>query len=285
MRAEYKGNRAHASSSSFRNALEFMVENCIKNTVNTALLVRVEQVEPSSAKSKSGRLTCKPLVNQYDSRGNILEMSQIFDIPYMRYQGGVAAIVCDPCVGDIGLAIFAQQDISLVGENELLSQVQPASFRSYDLADGLYIGGFLNQAPEIWLELTQDGQATLHAPTKIVIEAKDIELIAENNISMTAKSVNIQAVDSFEMASSQTNIESIVAITGDTSIKGAVTVNGETKIVGSTTVTGATTIHGLATINGLTTITPDAIIASISFVNHKHGNVVNGQSKTSIAEV
>ncbi len=270
MKAEYKGTKANASTTSFRNALEFMIENSIKNTVNTAILVRVDEVEPAGSDAKSGKLTCTPLVSQYDTRGNVLEASQIFDIPYMRYQGGVAAIVCDPCVGDIGLAIFAQQDISLVGETGSAIGVQPASFRSYDMADGLYIGGFLNQQPEIWLELNQEGIATLHAPTKVIIEAPDISLQAENSIELKAKNIDIQA----EIALSATTTNLSANISAASSIQ-----SPSTQVTGVTTFVGLTNLQAIS-LQGIANISEDIVVDDISFKAHTHGNVQNGGGST-----
>ncbi len=177
----YSANKEENSANSLFNSLDFMIEKSIKNLVNTAILVRVESVDTEAKK-----LVCKPLVSQYDASGKVLDSAILYDIPYMRYQGGKAAIICNPCVNDIGLAIFAQQDISLVTSNKI---VQPASFRAYDMADALYIGGFINNNPEIFIELNQDGQIliegsekiSLKAP-KIAIEAEDININADVSI-------------------------------------------------------------------------------------------------------
>ena len=51
----------------------------------------------------------------------------------------------DPTQGDIGLAIFADRDISSVRANR--AQANPGSYRRFDMADGVYIGGILNGMP------------------------------------------------------------------------------------------------------------------------------------------
>jgi hypothetical protein len=40
---------------------------------------------------------------------------------------------------------------------------QPASFRRFSESDGYYIGGFLNQAPQVFMELTQDKKCNITA--------------------------------------------------------------------------------------------------------------------------
>jgi hypothetical protein len=81
----------------------------------------------------------------------------------MRYHAGIAAVILNPVVGDIGLAVFAGKDCSnvKVGTSE---PVPPASFRDNSMANGFYIGGFLNQAPSVFVELTQDGAVNITAP-------------------------------------------------------------------------------------------------------------------------
>ncbi len=168
----YKGSKEEKSANSIINSLDFVIEKSIKNLVNTAHLVRVEKVDTSNKK-----LDCALLVSQYDASGKLLEEARLYDIPYMTYQGGKVAIICDPCVNDIGLIVFAQQDISLVQSSKT---VQPASFRSYDMADGLYIGGFLNENAEIFLHLSQEGSIEMNAKENIVLKAPNIAIEAEN---------------------------------------------------------------------------------------------------------
>jgi hypothetical protein len=65
--------------------------------------------------------------------------------------------------GDIGLAVFAGRDCSNVKAGTTEPQ-QPASFRGNSMANGFYIGGFLNQAPSVFIELTQGGTVNITAP-------------------------------------------------------------------------------------------------------------------------
>ena len=84
------------------------------------------------------------------------------------------AVITGPVVGDIGIAVFAQKDTSNVvaGTDK---PVQAGSFRKFSMSDGWYIGGFLNQAPETFLQLNQDGTAVLTANSGITING-DITL-------------------------------------------------------------------------------------------------------------
>ena len=170
---EVQGISPVTGTNSDVNAFSFFVDAMIKRRVNTALPVIVTAVEPGGT-GATGRVTVRPLVCQTDAERNVLKPAELFSVPYSRVQGGVAAVICDPIPGDIGLAVFAQQDSSNVDVGTA-SPVQPGSFRSFDAADAFFFGGFLNRAPEVWLELAQDGTATLHAPNKIRIETPLVE--------------------------------------------------------------------------------------------------------------
>ncbi len=170
MAESYKGNRLATSSNTSYNALDFLIKTTINSMVNTALPVRVEMVETSD--DSSGYVTVVPLIQQYDGFGNVLDASHIHKIPYIRLQGGKAAIIIEPEVGDIGIAVFAQQDISKLSDKPS----KPATFRSFSMADGIYLGGIMNKKPEVIIEMLQDGEIKIIAENKIIIESKEIEI-------------------------------------------------------------------------------------------------------------
>ena len=87
----------------------------------------------------------------------------------MRYHAGIAAVILDPVPGDIGLAVFAGRDCSNVKTGTTEPQ-QPASFRGNSMANGFYIGGFLNQVPLVFIELTQGGVVNITAPGGVNID-------------------------------------------------------------------------------------------------------------------
>ena len=130
-----------------------------------------------------GYVQAVPLVNNMDAEGNAVEVAVIPSLPYFRLQGGKVAVITDPCVGDIGFAIFAQKDTSNVVAG-VSDPVQAGSFRSFSMSDGWYIGGFLNQAPETYLELKQDKKAVLTALNGVTING-DVVINGE----MTAKGI------------------------------------------------------------------------------------------------
>lgn len=175
----YTSNRRLNSGSSVFNALSFMAENIVKGMVNTCIPVKVESCTKPGTGGAAGYVSCTPLVMQMGADGNSLTPVALPQLPFLRLQCGNCAIVADPKPGDIGLAVFAQQDVSNVGQGAS-EPVQAGSFRCFDMADGFYIGGFLNSAPENWIFLNyeggDDGEISVHATTKITLDAPQIVL-------------------------------------------------------------------------------------------------------------
>lgn len=154
------------------NQLSFLMRSIINKEMNTAIPVKVTKVMVGSG--SVGYVQAKPLVNDLDAQGNAVDVPIIPSLPYFRLQGGKVAIITDPVVGDIGLAIFAQKDTSNVVAGTT-DPVHAGSFRKFSMSDGWYIGGFLNQSPETFLELKQDKTAILTATAGITING-DISL-------------------------------------------------------------------------------------------------------------
>lgn len=149
--------------------------------VRTATLVKVVSVTNSGGLSPVGTVDVQPLVNQVDSAQNGTSHGQVHELPYLRLQGGTNAIVMDPKIGDIGLAVFADRDISSVKATK--ARANPGSKRRFDMADGLYIGGFLNGTPTQVVQFTDTGinvispgTVTVQAATAVGITAPVINL-------------------------------------------------------------------------------------------------------------
>lgn len=171
-----KGTRPITATNTPFNALSFMIETQVKGLINTALPVRVDSVDGGEI-GAVGYVSVTPLITQKDGDGNSIQPQQIPRIPYARVQGGSAALIVDPQPGDIGIAIFAQQDISSLTTG-VSTPVTPGSFRSFDVSDGMYIGGILNKEPQVYLELKNDGTAKIYAPTSITIESESVTVNA-----------------------------------------------------------------------------------------------------------
>ena len=169
-------NRKLNSGASEFNAISFLVEQAIKGMVNTAIPVRVDSCTKPGVGGAAGYVSATPLVQQRGADGKALDTVSLPQLPYIRLSASTAAIVIDPQPGDVGFAVFAQQDISNLkaGSSE---PVQAGSFRTFDMSDGIFIPAILGVTPTTYVHLDPEkGEITLKAPTKITIEAPQIEL-------------------------------------------------------------------------------------------------------------
>lgn len=170
----YTSNRRLNSGASPVNAISFLIENTVKGMINTAIPVRVDTVTAGGSGDAAGYVSVTPLVCQRGADGNSLPPCSLPRLPYFRLQSGQCAVVIDPRPGDIGLAVFAQQDCSNVASG-MTAPAQAGSFRCYDMADGFYIGGFLGETPDTFIELnTASKEITVKSPVKVTIDAPAI---------------------------------------------------------------------------------------------------------------
>ena len=169
-------NRKLNSGASEFNALSFMMEQMIKGLVNTAIPVRVDSCTKPGVGGAAGYVSATPLVQQRGADGNALMPVSLPQLPYYRVQAGTAAVVLDPQPGDIGLAVFSQQDASNVKEGTS-EPVQAGSFRCFDMSDGFFVSCHYGQTPTTYVHLDPEkGEVTVKAPTKITLDAPTIEL-------------------------------------------------------------------------------------------------------------
>jgi hypothetical protein len=124
--------------------------------MNTMKVVRVVAVHNVGGLAPTGTVDVQPLVSQVDGNNNAQPHGTVPGITYFRLQGGTNAIICDPAVGDVGYVIVSDRDITNIKVGQSTS-VTPGSYRRNDLADGVYIGGILNQAPKQYIQFTSSG--------------------------------------------------------------------------------------------------------------------------------
>lgn len=137
-------------------------------------------------------------------------------MPYLRMQGGTNAIILDPEVGDIGLAVVSDRDVSNVKSTRKVSA--PGSNRRNHFSDGFYFGGFLNGNPAQYMRFSSDG-IDLVSPTAINMQAPNINLNANQGINHSAPEIGMDG------ALTQGKGEH----GGDASFGGKVTAEGEVK--------------------------------------------------------
>ena len=154
--------------------MTFMVRRYM-DSVRIATIVKVLAVSNSGGVSPVGTVDIQPLVQQTDGAGNVVALPPVYGVPYMRVQGGTNAVIIDPQIGDLGIALFGDRDLSTVVATKDMGP--PGSARRNSLADALYIGGLLNGTPVQFVQFTADG-ITVKSPTKITIEAPSIQAVS-----------------------------------------------------------------------------------------------------------
>jgi phage baseplate assembly protein gpV len=147
-----KGSKKLTSSNTLSNTLSFLMDQAIKDLVNTAEVVSIDTASQTGPEGPAGYASATPLVCLTDCFDNTLPPASIPKMPFFRPQAGKAAIVMDPQPGDKAVAVFMKRDSSGLAPGQK-EPVQPGSYRTFDQADGWLFNGFLGEAPEIWLHL------------------------------------------------------------------------------------------------------------------------------------
>lgn len=207
------------------NNVAFAIQQGLSR-MQTATLVRVDACTNEGGVSPVGFVDVTPLVNQIDAQGNPTPHTTIFNLPYLRVQGGGNAIIIDPVPGDVGICVFASRDISKVKSTK--TQANPGSFRKYDFSDGMYLGGMLNGTPSQYVRFTDTGIEIL-SPTAITLTAPDVTIVGTTSLTLTAPTIEI---------------------TGDTTITGTLDQAG-----GASNMTGPVTVDNDLTAAGISVST------------------------------
>lgn len=171
--------RGAATGSAQFDVLKFFFSQKVAK-VRIATVVQVLAVTNKGDVSAVGFVDVQPLVRQVDGVGKTVDLPPVYHVPYLRIQGGVNAIILDPKVGDLGIAIFADRDISAVKATKALAA--PGSSRRNSLADALYMGGILNGLPQQYLQFNDSG-ITVLSPTFVTVKAPDMKL--DGNVEIT----------------------------------------------------------------------------------------------------
>lgn len=218
----FKGQKNLQTQSNDYNTTNFQIKQELYK-LNTSTIVRVEAVKVEGRISPVGYVDVKPLVDQMDGQGNPIEHGIIYNVPYIRLQGGLNAFIIDPKVGDIGMCNFADRDISRVKENKASSL--PGSKRLMSMSDGLYTGGLLNETPERYVLIDDNG---------IEIEGNALVDINATNVNVKADTVTVTATDTIkliastllEITSPLTKISGILEVAGNLIEKASIVLSG-----------------------------------------------------------
>lgn len=121
--------------------------------ISTTKLVKVIAVDTSAF-----TVDVQIAVNQLDGNNNSTPHGTIFSIPYVWAMGGKNAFMVDPAVGDMGVMVICDRDISSVKANKAIAN--PGSSRTFKPSDGIYlfgVPGLNGTAPVQWIKWSDDG--------------------------------------------------------------------------------------------------------------------------------
>lgn len=158
------GAATFESGTSDFNAADFIARQVLSGA-NIAGLVQVQAVHAST-------VDVLPLVNQVDGSGNVTPHLTVFGLQWFGLQSGTSAVIIPPTVGDIGMAIYCDRDISSVISNK--GQANPGSSRRFSMSDGIYFGGIpgLNAAATQFVQFLGAGAGiTVTTPGVFTINA------------------------------------------------------------------------------------------------------------------
>lgn len=169
--------------------LQFIIESMLAG-VRTSLPCRVESVTNAGGVAPIGFVNIKPLIQQVDGNGNLFDHGIIYNVPYMRIQGGNNAVIIDPQVGDIGMFSVADRDIS--GLKNTKANSAPASNRKFDMSDAIYHYSIIAETPTQYIQFNNSG-ITIHSPNAVNITAQVINATATTQANVTAPDIRIGA--------------------------------------------------------------------------------------------
>lgn len=158
------------------NTLVFLV-NQVLNGKWTLTLGQVKAVHGGGVNNPAPTVDVQPMVSQVDGYGKVMEQGTIYGLPCYRLQGGTGGIIADAVAGDIGILATSSRDISSVVRNK--APAAPGSRRTFDPADGMFIGGMLGAALTQYLAFTSTG----------------IKILDKNGISIETSSLGITMTD------------------------------------------------------------------------------------------
>jgi hypothetical protein len=167
--------------------LNFVIKALISD-INTSMPCAVRSVTNNGSVSPIGYVDIQPLVNQMDGAGNLIPHSTIFNVPYMRIQGGGNAVIIDPQVGDIGIVVFCQKDITKVKNTKGLSGA--GSRRKFDMSDAVYLHTIISAAPTQYVQFNSAG-ITIHSPSKVTINAPSVQIDASTSCSINSPIITL----------------------------------------------------------------------------------------------
>jgi hypothetical protein len=158
---------------------ELLIRALIKD-VRTAIPVKVVAMHAGAGTPPAiGTVDVQPLVQTVDGSGKLWSMAKVYGASFCRIESGASAVVVDPAVGDVGLAVVCDRDISSVIASAGLTG--PGSARTHDISDLVYVLSLRSSATITQYLLMNANGITMLSPNTITIQGEQINLVGPVN--------------------------------------------------------------------------------------------------------
>jgi len=173
-------NHVASDNASEVGRLQFIITSALSG-LRTAMPVKVISVTNAGGVSPIGTVSVQPMVSAIDGAGQIWAHGIIYNVPYMRIQGGTNGIILDPVVGDIGIATVCDRDISTVKNAKKVSA--PGSTRKNDMSDMVYLMTIIGSAPTQYVQFNSSG-ITITSPVNVTVNAPTAIVNSSTSVTM-----------------------------------------------------------------------------------------------------
>lgn len=199
MSTSVQSNLTPAANASDVERIQFVVRAALSG-LRTSGPVKVIGVTNDGGVSPIGYVDVEPQVSGVDGSGNAWPHGTIYNVPYMRIQGGSNAVIIDPNEGDIGIATVCDRDISTVKNTSAVAS--PGSLRRHDMSDMVYLMTIIAAAPTQYIQFNSSG-INIVSPNPVSVQAASATVTASGNVSVTAGgSATVQAANAVVKAAS-----------------------------------------------------------------------------------
>lgn len=122
-----------------------------------------------------------PLVTRTTNTGEPIPNVAVYGATVFRLQRGNSAVIMNPVVGDIGIAMYCDKD----SDNARRDRVSgaPNTTRCHSRIDALYMGGLLNQQPDQFIEFA-DSAINITSPNPVNVTCSKATIIAPGGVNV-----------------------------------------------------------------------------------------------------
>lgn len=232
-----KGFLDESTNSNDFNKLSFIIRQTVLGLVDTCFVGIVKAV------NEDNTVDVLPIVNGVDGNGKSVERSIVFNLPYLRHQGGVCKVDIMPAIGDIGLVCLTKEDSSSAIEQK--SNTVPPTDKKYNKSNGIYIASIASTCEEAKHSLTiREEGITIDTAAKIVISCgEDATVNVGGNLTASITgdmSANVTGILNVSSANAEVNASSVVLNSSSISLGGSggkkVALDGDSVVSGGTVV-------------------------------------------------